>query len=186
MGRVTVTETPLPGAFILDLAPRRDERGFFVRTFCADTFRKHGLATDFPQTNQSTTSERGVVRGMHFQYPPHGEVKIVRCTRGTIYDVFVDLRAGSPTFLKWHSVELSEENFRVAYIPPGFAHGFQTLADDCDVQYMMSTAYTASAEGRASYDDPRIGIRWPLPIAFVSQKDAAVPPMTADYRGIEL
>jgi dTDP-4-dehydrorhamnose 3,5-epimerase len=181
---VSVTETPLAGAFVLDLVPFRDDRGFFVRSFCADTFRRHGLHTDFPQANQSRTTTKGVIRGMHFQHPPHGEVKVVRCTRGAVYDVFVDLRAGSPTFLQWHGVELSEENFRVAYIPAGFAHGFQTLTADCDVQYLVSAAYAPSAEGRVRYDDPRVGVRWPLPVAFVSPKDAGAPVLPTDYKGI--
>jgi dTDP-4-dehydrorhamnose 3,5-epimerase len=183
---VTVTETPLAGAYVIDLAPQRDDRGYFVRTFCVDTFHRHGLVTDYPQANHSRTSHRGVVRGMHFQNPPHAEVKLVRCSRGAILDVFVDLRAGSPTFLRWHAVELSEENFRTAYIPPGFAHGFQTLTADCDVHYMVSKVYAPAAEGRVRYDDPRIGIRLPLPVAFVSPKDAAAVLLTADYRGIEL
>jgi len=182
---VTATETPLRGAYVLDLAPRRDERGFFVRTFCADTFRRLGLVADFPQANQSRTTPPGVIRGLHFQHPPHAEVKVVRCTRGAVWDVFVDLRAGSPTFLTWHAVELSAENFRAAYIPAGFAHGFQTLAADCDVQYLVSAAYAPGAEGRVRYDDPRVGVRWPLPVAFVSPKDAAAPLLPADYRGIE-
>jgi dTDP-4-dehydrorhamnose 3,5-epimerase len=186
VGVVTATETPLAGAYVFDLDPRRDERGFFVRTFCSDTFRRLDLVADFPQANQSRTTHRGVVRGLHFQHPPHTEVKVVRCTRGSVWDVFVDLRAGSPTFLKWHAVELSEENFRAAYIPAGFAHGFQTLTTDCDVQYLVSAAYTPSAEGRVRYDDLRVGVRWPLPVAFVSPKDAAAAPLPADYRGIIL
>jgi dTDP-4-dehydrorhamnose 3,5-epimerase len=184
VGVVTATETPLAGAYVFDLNPRRDDRGFFVRTFCAETFRRLGLVSDFPQANQSRTTQRGVVRGLHFQHPPHTEVKVVRCTRGAVWDVFVDLRAGSPTLLKWHAVELSEENFRVAYIPVGFAHGFQTLTADCDVQYLVSAVYTPSAEGRVRYDDPRVGVRWPLPVAFVSPKDAAAPLLAADFRGI--
>jgi dTDP-4-dehydrorhamnose 3,5-epimerase len=185
VGVVTATETPLAGAYVFDLDLRRDDRGFFVRTFCADTFRRLGLVADFPQANQSRTSHPGVVRGLHFQHPPHDEVKVVRCTRGAVWDVFVDLRAGSPTFLKWHAVELSGENFRVAYIPAGFAHGFQTLTADCDVQYLVSAAYSPGAEGRVRYDDPRVGVRWPLPVAFVSPKDATAPRLATDFRGIE-
>jgi dTDP-4-dehydrorhamnose 3,5-epimerase len=184
VGVVTATETPLTGAYVFDLDPRRDDRGFFVRTFCADTFRRLGLVADFPQANQSRSTHRGVVRGLHFQHSPHAEVKVVRCTRGAVWDVFVDLRAGSPTFLRWHAVELSEENLRVAYIPAGFAHGFQTLTADCDVQYLVSKAYTPSAEGRVRFDDPVIGVRWPLPVAFVSPKDAAAPLLAADFLGI--
>ena len=181
---MTITPTPLAGAYLIDLAPRRDDRGFFVRTYCQETFEKHGLRTNFVQANHSRTRGLGTVRGMHLQHPPHGEVKVVRCTRGVIFDVFVDLRAGSPTFLNWFAVELSEVNFRIAYIPPGFAHGFQTLSNDVDVSYHVTASYTPHAEGRVRYDDPRIGIRWPLPVTGLSTKDAATEPMGDDFPGL--
>jgi dTDP-4-dehydrorhamnose 3,5-epimerase len=183
---MTIWPTPLAGAFVIDLAPRRDDRGFFVRTYCRDTFANTGLWTDFVQANHSRTQGLGTVRGMHFQHPPYGEVKVVRCTRGAILDVFVDLRAGSPTFLQWFAVELSEENFRAAYIPPGFAHGFQTLTDDVDVTYQVSANYTPSAEGRVRFDDPRMGIRWPLPVSGLSEKDAATEPLAQTYTGLDV
>jgi dTDP-4-dehydrorhamnose 3,5-epimerase len=181
---MTITPTPLAGAYLITLSPRRDDRGFFIRTYCQDTFAKHGLCTSFVQANHSRTQGLGTVRGMHFQHPPHGEVKVVRCTRGSILDVFVDLRAGSPTFLQWFAVELSEGNFRMAYIPPGFAHGFQSLTDDVDVTYNVSASYTPSAEGRVRFDDPKIGIRWPLPVSGLSPKDVATEILPAQFTGI--
>lgn len=181
---MVITPTPLSGAYVIDLAPRRDDRGFFVRTFCADTFTKHGLRTDFVQSNHSRTKGIGTVRGMHFQLPPHGEVKVVRCTRGAILDVFVDVRSQSPTFLHWFAVELSEENLRLAYIPPGFAHGFQALTEDVDVMYNVTAAYAPNAEGKLHCEDPKLGIRWPKAVAGLSPKDAATPYLTEDYLGI--
>ena len=181
---MTITPTPLADAFIIELAPRRDDRGFFVRTFCKETYEQHGLRTDYVQANHSRTQGLGTVRGMHFQHPPFGEVKVVRCTRGAILDVFIDLRTGSPTFLQWFALELSETNFRVAYIPPGFAHGFQTLSDDVDVTYQVTASYTPSAEGRVRFDDPRVGIRWPLPVSGLSPKDAATEILPSDFTGI--
>lgn len=182
---MTLTPTPLAGAFLIDLAPRRDDRGFFVRTYCERTFREAGLQTDFVQANHSRTRGLGTVRGMHFQFPPHGEVKLVRCTRGAILDVFVDARSGSPTFLQWFAVELNESNLRMVYIPPGFAHGFQTLSDDVDVMYQVTAPYAPAAEGRIRFDDPRLGIPWPFPPVNLSPKDAATPNLAADYAGLE-
>ena len=181
---MTISPTPLAGAYLIDLVPRRDDRGYFVRTFCKETFEKHGLRADFVQANHSRTKGLGTVRGMHFQYPPYGEAKVVRCVRGAILDFFIDLRAGSSTFQQWFAAELSEENFRVAYIPPGFAHGFQTLTDDVDVTYHVTASYNPGAEGRVRFDDPRIGIRWPLPVSGLSPKDAATEPLGNDFKGL--
>jgi dTDP-4-dehydrorhamnose 3,5-epimerase len=176
--------TPLAGAVVIELTAFRDERGFFTRTFCADSFRKNGLRTDFAQSNHSRTKGVGTLRGMHYQLPPHGEVKVVRCTRGAILDVFVDIRAGSPTFLQWFAVELSEDNLKVAYIPDGFAHGFQALTDDVDVMYNVSAAYAPNAEGKIHCQDPRLNIPWPKPIVGLSPKDAAAPFLSNDFQGV--
>lgn len=181
---MTVMPTPLAGAFVIELDPRRDERGYFVRTYCQDEFAKHGLATDFVQSSQSRTVGKGSIRGMHFQQPPNLEVKLIRCVRGAMLDVFVDLRRESPSFLQWFAVELSETNFRMAYLPAGFAHGFQTLSDEVDVLYDITPAYVPGAEGRVRFDDPILGIRWPLPISNVSGKDAAALPLSRDFAGL--
>jgi dTDP-4-dehydrorhamnose 3,5-epimerase len=181
---MTIVPTPLDGSFVIDLDPRRDDRGLFVRHFCQATYRSHGLATEFVQMNHSRTRGLGTVRGMHFQHPPHGEVKVVRCTRGAIWDVFVDVRRDSPTFLQWHAMELSEGNLRVAYIPVGFAHGFQALTDDVDVMYSVTASYAPHAEGKLNCLDPRLAIPWPRPVVGLSPKDAAAPLIDAAWRGI--
>jgi dTDP-4-dehydrorhamnose 3,5-epimerase len=181
---MTVIPTPLAGAFVIELDPQRDERGYFVRTYCQNEFAKHGLATDFVQSSQSRTVGKGSIRGMHFQQPPYLEVKLVRCLRGAMLDVFVDLRQGSSTFLQWFAVELSETNFRMAYLPTGLAHGFQTLTDEVEVLYDITPAYVPGAEGRVRFDDPILGIRWLLPICNVSTKDAAARPLSQDFAGL--
>jgi dTDP-4-dehydrorhamnose 3,5-epimerase len=167
--------TSLQDAALITLEPREDQRGWFSRTFCREEFTKHGLLGDFPQTNHSHNRSRGTLRGMHYQREPHGEAKLVRCVRGAIYDVIVDLRPSSPTFRKWEGFMLSEENSRQLYVPPGFAHGFLTLADAVDVVYQVSHPYTPAAEGGLRYDDPAIGIVWPEPVVVISEKDAAWP-----------
>jgi len=165
-------ETRLQGAFVIDLERREDDRGFFARTWCANEFSDHGLSTQIVQANMSRNPRRGTLRGMHFQNPPHAETKVIRCVRGAIYDVIVDLRQGSPTFKEWIGVELSAESGRALYIPEGFAHGFQTLVPDCEVHYFVSAFYTPSAEGGVRWDDPAFGIQWPDPEnAFLSDKD---------------
>ena len=181
---MTVIPTPLTGAFVIELDPRRDDRGYFVRTYCQDEFAKHELATNFVQSSQSRTIGKGSIRGMHFQQPPHLEVKLVRCLRGAMLDVFVDLRNGSPTFLHWFAVELSESNYRMAYLPAGLAHGFQTLTDEVDVLYDITPAYVLGAEGRIRFDDPLLGIRWPWPISNVSAKDANAKFIECGFQGL--
>jgi dTDP-4-dehydrorhamnose 3,5-epimerase len=180
-----ITPAPLAGAFIIDLEPRHDDRGIFVRTFCQQTFQKQGLHADFVQSNHSRTKGRGTVRGLHFQYPPHGEVKVVRCTRGAILDVFVDVRVNSPTYLQWFAVELSEDNFRLAYIPVGFAHGFQALHDDVDVLYNVSAMYAPKSEGKLHCLDPQLAIPWSLPVVGLSPKDEQAPMIATGFRGVE-
>jgi dTDP-4-dehydrorhamnose 3,5-epimerase len=167
--------TPLSGAFLIELVPRVDPRGMFARAFCAREFGEHGLETLFVQANMSTTTRSGVVRGMHFQREPHAEVKLVRCVRGAIYDVIVDTRADSPTYLRWFGAELSEANGRAMYVPKGFAHGFQALSDGSTTFYMVSAFYAPEAEGGLRFDDPKLAIDWPRAVADISEKDARWP-----------
>lgn len=169
------TETKLRGAFIIDPEPRADHRGFFARSFCAREFAEHGLNERVVNTNISSNIAKGTLRGMHFQRPPYAEAKLVRCTRGAIYDVIVDLRADSPTFKQWVGVELTADNYRQLYVPEGFAHGFQTLEDHTDVVYQVSEFYTPGAEGGLRFNDPSFAITWPLAVAVISDKDAAWP-----------
>jgi dTDP-4-dehydrorhamnose 3,5-epimerase len=183
---VTFTETPLNGAYIVDLAPIRDERGYFVRTFCARTFSQRGLVSAFVQANQSSCTKRGTIRGLHYQVPPAAEAKLVRCVRGTAFDVLVDIRRNSPTFLGWFGCELSEEDFRMIYVPPGFAHGYQALTDSCEVFYQASQEYVPEKESRVRFDDPQVAIRWPIQTVLVSPKDAATPHLAQDFSGIDL
>jgi dTDP-4-dehydrorhamnose 3,5-epimerase len=169
------TQTTLRDAVLIELDPRRDDRGYFARTFCAEEFRAQGLVTDFVQANQSHNVRAGTLRGMHFQRAPHGEVKVVRVVRGAIHDVIIDLRPGSATCGRWQGFDLTAENGSMLYVPVGFAHGFQTLEDATDVAYQVSHPYTPGAEGGLRWDDPAFGIAWPLPVAAISEKDATWP-----------
>jgi dTDP-4-dehydrorhamnose 3,5-epimerase len=172
--------TPLPGAWVIELEQLGDERGWFARTFDAEEFRSRGMNPDVVQCNTSFNAKRDTVRGMHFQAQPHGESKLVRCVRGAIFDVAIDLRTDSPTHRCWHGVELSAENRRAFYIPAGLAHGFQTLADDCEVTYQMGNPYVPEFASGVRFDDPAFGIEWPQPEAerTIAEKDRAYP----DYR----
>jgi len=172
------TDTHLAGAFIIDLERRGDHRGFFARTFCEAEFAAHGLNTRIVQANLSSNYRRGTVRGLHFQFPPHAETKLVRCTRGAMLDVIVDLRPESPTYLQHVGVELTAENGRALYVPERFAHGYQALADDTDTFYQVGHAYTPAAEGGIAFDDPRLAIAWPLPPADVSDRDRQWQPLS--------
>lgn len=166
------TETKLKGAFVIELERREDTRGYFARAFCRHEFAEHGLNPDVMQVNMSHNFRRGTVRGMHFQYPPHAEVKIVRACRGAIVDVIVDLRPESPTFLQHESVELSADSGRALYVPERFAHGYQTLEDASDVVYLVSEFYAPQADGGLMPFDAGLGISWPLPVTEISAKDA--------------
>ena len=170
--------TPLPGTWVVDLDRLGDERGWFARVFDHEKFRTHGLSPDIVQCNLSYNAKRDTLRGMHYQAEPHGESKLVRCVRGAIFDVAVDLRRDSPTFCRWHGVELSAENGRAFYIPAGFAHGFQTLEDNCEVFYQMDHAYLPAAARGARFDDPVFAIRWPDPHGSrtISERDASYRP----------
>ena len=154
-------ETPLPGAWVIEPERRSDERGWFARTFDAEEFRAHGMDSAVAQCNASHTARRNTLRGMHYQAEPHGEPKLVRCVRGAIFDVAIDLRPDSEAYCSWHGVELSSENARAYYIPAGFAHGFQTLADGCEVLYQMGHRYVPEAARGVRWDDPAFGISWP-------------------------
>jgi dTDP-4-dehydrorhamnose 3,5-epimerase len=167
--------TGLDGAWLVQIEPRHDSRGFFARTFCVDEFKAHGLETHFPQHSISRSFRKGTVRGMHFQREPHGEVKLVRCLSGAICDVIIDLRPRSPTFRQWRAFDLSDENGCQLYIPKGFAHGFQTLSDNAEVNYLISDFFTPDASSGVRHDDPAFGIAWPLPVTTISEKDLLWP-----------
>ena len=168
-------ETTLKDAWLIDIEPRGDARGMFARTMCRAEFEKHGLLTDFVQQNMSVSADKGTIRGMHYQRAPYTEAKLVRCVRGAILDVIVDMRSASPTYLKHEGFELSADNRRQLYVPPGFAHAFQTLVDDIEVSYLVTAPYTPEAEGGVRYSDPLLDIAWPLPVSTISDKDANWP-----------
>ncbi len=172
-------ETKLPGAWLIEPEPLKDNRGHFMRTFCAREFADHGLDAAFPQHSLSFTKAKGSIRGMHFQRAPHTEVKLVSCAKGALWDVIIDLRADSPTHGEWQGFELSAENAHHLYVPAGFAHGFQTLTDDVEARYLISQFYVPGASSGVRYDDPAFAIPWPLPLASISEKDGAWP----DYDG---
>lgn len=168
-------ETSLPGVFIVDLNLLSDDRGFFARGWCAKEFADHDLSANISQVNVSQNHLAGTVRGLHMQAAPHEEAKLVRCVRGRIYDVAVDMRESSPTYLQSIGCELSAENRRALFIPKGFAHGYQTLTDDTEVFYLISEFYQPGAESGFRYDDPRIGIEWPRDVTVISEKDTTWP-----------
>jgi len=170
-------ETELKGAYIIELERREDERGFFARSFCQKEFAQHGLKPVIAQGNLASNRRKGTLRGMHFQYPPAAETKLVRCTRGAILDIIVDLRPESPTYLRHIAVELNAENQRGLYVPERFAHGYQALEDNTDTSYQVGEFYTPSAEGGLRYDDPRLGLSWPLPVSVMSDKDRVFKPL---------
>ena len=168
-------ETPLKGAYAIVMEKIEDERGFFARTWCKKEFEKNGLNLDLVQCNISYNKKRGTLRGLHYQEEPFGEVKLVRCIKGAIYDVIVDLRKDSDTYLKWFAIELTEENRNMLYIPQGFAHGFQTLKNDTEVFYQMSEFYDPQAARGYRWDDKAFGINWPIKEKIISNKDANYP-----------
>jgi dTDP-4-dehydrorhamnose 3,5-epimerase len=175
------TETPLKGAYLIDLEKREDERGFFARLYCEKEFEQHGLATKFVQINDSLNSQRGTLRGLHYQLPPSGEAKIVRCLRGSFFDVIVDIRPKSSTFLKFFGYELTAENRTMMYVPVGFAHGFLTTSDDAEVLYILSSFYAPEQQRGLRYDDPTISIQWPFDPVIVSRRDTQHPDFSAEY-----
>ena len=169
------TETKLKGAFVVEIKKLEDERGFFGRAWCQQEFEAHGIKTKICQINTSFTKKKGTIRGMHFQVDPFQEAKFIRCTRGKIFDVMIDLRPDSSTFLQWVGNELSEDNYKMAYVPENFAHGFVSLVDNCEVYYPVSQFYTPGAERGMRWNDPVINIKWPIDIINISDKDKSHP-----------
>lgn len=178
-------ETALKGAYIIDLEPHIDSRGFFARAFCQKEFQEHGLKPVIAQANVAFNHRKGTLRGMHFQFPPTAETKVVRCTRGAILDIIVDLRPESPTWLQHFAVELTEENHLALYVPERFAHGYQVLRDETETSYQVGEFYTPGSEGGLRYNDPRLGLSWPLPVTVVSSKDEAWPLLDAQEREVQ-
>jgi len=178
--------TKLSGAFIVEPEPHEDSRGSFARTFCAREFSEHGLASVFVQSSISFNRKRGTLRGLHYQLPPAGEVKLVRCTAGVLYDVIVDLRPNSPTYLQHVGVELTARNRRALYVPEMFAHGLQTLEDETEVLYQISAFYAPDQATGIRYDDPKLLIRWPLPVAVIAERDRNWPLLKERMESVEL
>lgn len=185
MSRFDFLPAPLTGLMIVQRKPIEDARGFLARLWCAEEFSSAGWIKPIAQINHTLTRWCGAVRGMHFQHPPHAEMKLVTCLHGEIFDVAVDLRKDSPTFLAWHGEVLSAANRRSLLIPEGFAHGFQTLTDDCELIYLHAAPYAAAAEGGLNPTDPQVAIVWPLPIAELSDRDSSHPLLGPEYKGIE-
>jgi dTDP-4-dehydrorhamnose 3,5-epimerase len=178
------TQTDLTGSYEIKLAPHEDQRGWFVRFFCKEEFEKIGHKKEWKQMNHSFTRNKGAIRGMHFQHQPFAEIKTVRCISGAVFDVIIDLRKKSQTFLKWYGLELSAGKKNMLYIPEGFAHGFQTLTDDCELIYLHTEIYKPEAEGGIRYDDPEIKITWPLPVTEISNRDTSHKNVDQNFEGI--
>jgi dTDP-4-dehydrorhamnose 3,5-epimerase len=178
---------PLPtkGAYVIELERRGDERGFFARLFCEREFADAGLITRFVQINNSMTSKKGTLRGMHYQLMPTAEVKIVRCIRGALFDVILDLRPDSPTFGKWYGTELNEDNRRMMYVPGGFAHAILTVTEDVEAVYLVSDFYSPEDERGVRWDDPTFRVEWPIDPVEISQKDRSWPDFNHDFHGLE-
>jgi dTDP-4-dehydrorhamnose 3,5-epimerase len=186
MSRFEVLNTPLAGLQCVQRRLLGDARGYLSRLFCADELAAAGWQAPVAQINHTFTARRGTVRGLHYQRPPHAEMKLVSCLAGEIWDVAVDLRAGSPTFLRWHAERLSAANGRALLIPPGFAHGFQALSDDVAMLYLHSAAYAPDAEAALQAQDPRLAIAWPLPVQGLSPRDAAHALLVPEFEGVML
>jgi dTDP-4-dehydrorhamnose 3,5-epimerase len=173
--RLIFKETILPGAYVIELEKINDHRGYFARVWCEREFQHHGLKTDLAQSNVGFSHRKGTLRGLHFQKAPHAEVKIVRCTRGAMFDVIVDLRRESPTYKQWVGAELSDENSRMIYVPEGFAQGYMTLIDNTEMNYHTSDFYSADTASGVRYDDPAFGIQWPFAATVISEQDRKWP-----------
>lgn len=184
MNRFKVSETPLSGLRILERQRQTDSRGFFTRIFCAEELALVGWNQSITQINHSSTTYRGTIRGMHFQHPPNTEMKLVSCLRGEVWDVAVDVRHGSSTFLHWFGAVLSAENCRALLIPEGFAHGFQTLTDEVELLYCHSTFYSAESEGGLNPRDPELAIDWPLPVTNILDRDKSRPLIHSGFKGV--
>jgi dTDP-4-dehydrorhamnose 3,5-epimerase len=184
--RFEVLGAPLSGLQLIRRLPIRDERGWLERIYESEMFAELLSGQCIAQINRTLTAHRGTVRGMHYQLPPHAEAKLVSCLRGTVLDVAVDVRRGSPSFLQWHAQRLSAENHLSLLIPPGFAHGFQALEENCELLYLHTAAYVPQAEAALNARDPRLAISWPEPITMQSPRDAAHPLLGADFQGVGL
>jgi len=178
------TGTVLKGSYVIDLKTFTDDRGWFARTFCKNEFAAIGHTGEWVQINHSFTKQKGSIRGMHYQLPPFSEIKMVRCIAGAVYDVIIDLRKESTTFLQWFGTELSAENKKMLYIPEGFAHGFQALTNDCELIYLHSQFYTPGAEGGIKFNDPKININWPLTLTSISERDDMHPLLDENFKGL--
>ena len=177
-------ETIIKGSFVIDFTPFQDERGWFARTFCKEEFKKIGHTKEWVQMNHSFTKQQGTIRGMHYQLPPFSEIKMVRCIAGAVFDVIVDIRKDSPTFLQWFGIELSAANKKMIYIPEGFAHGFQALTDDAELIYHHSEFYKSNIESGIKYDEPKVNIGWKLELTNISERDKQHNFLTEDFIGI--
>ena len=186
MGNLKIRPTPLAGLVLVETMSLKDERGQFTRLFCDSECSELRPQLHWTQINLSRTSHKGTVRGMHFQHTPSAEAKLIRCLRGGVFDVAVDLRAGSPTFLHWYAAELNESSSVQIFIPEGFAHGFQTFTDDVEMLYLHTVAWSREHEDTLRHDDPKLGISWPLPVTRVSEKDRNAPLLTDGFTGIHL
>ncbi len=186
MSTLQLFDLPLAGLQLLHQRSHEDDRGRFTRLFCEGFLADNGAAFSIRQINHSLTRERGTVRGLHFQFPPHAESKLISCLRGCVWDVVVDVRRGSPTFLSWHAELLEEGRATALLIPPGFAHGFQTLTNDAELLYLHSADYAPTHEGGLSVHDARLGIRWPLPILNLSDRDGGHPLLDEHFEGVEV
>ena len=186
MSRFAIEKTPIDGLHVFQRKPIGDERGYLERMFCGDELKSIIGQRSIVQINHTLTEKAGTVRGMHFQHPPHAEMKLVSCLRGEVFDVAVDLRKGSPTFLHWHAEVLTEANHKTFMIPEGFAHGFQTLTDDCELLYLHTAAYAPDAESGLNALDPRLAIAWPMPIAERSARDKQHAMLTSEFSGLSL
>jgi dTDP-4-dehydrorhamnose 3,5-epimerase len=186
MNRFTVTDLPLEGLKLVERTCFHDERGYFSEFFCVQKLAAAGWTRPVAQINHSHTLKKGTIRGLHFQYPPYAEMKFVSCQRGSIWDIAVDLRCGSPTFLKWHAEILSADNKHALLIPEGFAHGFQSLEDNVEVFYVVSSPYASDAESGMRFSDSKLNISWPLPVTVISERDKSHPFLTEEFQGINL
>ena len=179
-----IHQTAISGLVVIESEPKNDARGFFTRLYCQEELQELVGRRQIVQINQSSTRTVGATRGLHYQHRPHAEMKFVRCLNGKVWDVAIDLRAGSPTLLKWHAEELSAENARMMVIPEGFAHGFQVLEEDSELLYLHTAHYATSAEGGVRPTDPRLSIRWPLPVRDLSDRDRNHPLLASDFTGL--
>jgi dTDP-4-dehydrorhamnose 3,5-epimerase len=184
MSRFLILDTPIAGLKIVERQPIGDKRGYLARLFCAEEMRAAEWYKQIAQVNHTLTQKQGTVRGLHFQYPPHSEMKLVSCVRGAVWDVAVDLRQGSATFLQWHAQELSASNCRGLLLPEGFAHGFQTLSDDCELIYMHSNSFNQDSEAGLNPKDNILSISWPLAISELSPRDANFPMLDFKFKGV--